>query len=78
VLPPLAPLEDSRGWNGCDGRRTIPTINDYDPIRHLGVHAAVLPIAGQADLPALTVYVDRPHDEYLRMALRTGWRDSCC
>jgi hypothetical protein len=75
VLPLSAPLGDSRGWDGCAGRGTAPTINDYDPIRHLGVHAAVLPIAGQADLPALTVYVERPHDEYLRMALRTGRRD---
>jgi hypothetical protein len=46
----------------------MPTINDYDSIRHPGVHAAVLPIAGQADLPALTVCVERPHDDYLRMA----------
>ena len=54
-FPLLAPLEDSREWDECDGRRTNPTTNDCDPIRHLGVHAAVRPIAGQADLPALIV-----------------------
>ncbi len=76
MLPLVSSLGERRGWHGRERRRTSPTIDDVDPIRHLGVHPAIQPVSGQAGLPALTVYVERPHDEHLRVALGNGWRDS--
>jgi hypothetical protein len=57
-------------------RRTAPTIDDIDPIRHLGVHEAVCPDTGTAGRPQLTEYVQRAHDDRLRSVLRTARGDT--